>query len=106
METNNKLREALVEVQGCANGALLAISHENVPIQHMWDIIDVCKAALAAPPRNCDVLETEELIRQHNSFCGNSKNSYKCINASASECRRCLAKFMQMPYVDKKEGAK
>lgn len=54
-----KLRGAVVEAQRCANGALLAISHENVPIQHMWDIIDICKAALSAPARNCDRFATK-----------------------------------------------
>lgn len=103
-----KLREAVAEAQKCANGALLAISHENVPIQHMWDIIDVCKAALAAPARNCDVGTTEEQSARMRKFC--SKNglcrdgSYRCENCGFLYDPNCELSWAQMPYEPEEGG--
>lgn len=48
-----KLRAALKEIIAILN---------NCAIEHYWDskMLDICSAALSAPPRNCDRFATEE----------------------------------------------
>ena len=122
MEANNKaMREAL----GMAKKAIChhaRVSHtcdslawENSTINaNCADILcghrDLCEAktaiqkALAKPPRNCDVYDPEEMVRRHNSYCGNSRESFSCINSPASSSKKCFAKWAQAPYEER--GAK
>lgn len=53
------MREAVDGVRNTANSALTALSLGNDTASFLWDIIRKCEAALAAPPRNCDVYDSE-----------------------------------------------
>ena len=80
MQTNNKLREAVV----------LALSlldlKEGVPYKTVSQKdIDFMKAALAAPPRNCEIGTAEEQERRFKEFCA----AHWSINNVDSECAGC-----------------
>ena len=64
--------------------------------------IDVMKAALSAPPRNCDVGTAEEQVGRHATWCEGNAN--QCLFPKASKCTLCFARWAQMPY--KEGGAK
>lgn len=50
-------------------------------------------------PRNCDVGTPQEQIARHQNYCGNGSGNIRCINShDHSECKRCFAKWMQLPY--------
>lgn len=94
MESNvQKMREALREIQDLADA--LDIDEPNVVA-----ILDVCRDALSLPLLNCNVGTAEDLIRRHESYCGNSVDSFACINGPGSECKKCFAKWLQKPYVE------
>lgn len=54
MHTNNKLREALTKILNLTNSL-----DENCAVDPV-EIRDIAKAALSAPPRNCDVPKVME----------------------------------------------
>jgi hypothetical protein len=54
METNNKLREALMQIYDRVNSL-----DENCGVDPV-EIRDIARAALAAPPRNCDRFATAD----------------------------------------------
>ena len=62
MKTNNKLREALEDTTGLLESILEAFSKgtSGVYMSDVMEAIDSARAALAAPPRNCDVGTAEE----------------------------------------------
>lgn len=62
MEANNMkaMREAVDRIRNIANSALTALYIGNDASNFLWDIIRECKAALAAPPRNCDRFVSSE----------------------------------------------
>lgn len=73
METNNKLREAVV----------LALSlldlKESVPYKTISQKdIDFMKAALAEPMRNCDVGTLEDRREQFKQFCKSHSDGVAC----------------------------
>ena len=98
MKANNKAcrealiltRERIVETKEFYDGA-----SDYGDLSPLLATID---SALSAPPRNCDVYNPEEMVRRHNSYCGNSRESFSCINSPASSCKKCFAKWSQMPY--------
>lgn len=58
-------------------------------------------AALAAPPRNCEVGTAEEQYRRHGAFCDATRkgmSGYHCEDAPW--CVFCFAKWAQLPYKD------
>ena len=65
---------------------------QNGGWDEMANALDKAKAALADPPRNCDVGTVEEQIKRHRNFC--NSNVCKC----APSCKICFAKWTQMPY--------
>lgn len=102
MESNNTkaMREALkrllnlaYEVQDlnseCEYGPKTSVREQFV--------IDVAKAALSAPPRNCDVGTPEEQFRRYHKFCMGGHGCSKCgvgIRSGAG----CSLAWAQMPY--------
>lgn len=65
--------------------------------------IDKCKAALAAPPRNCDVGSAEEQDQRFRDFCpkythGGSTSDCEGCKASGTACFECALVWEQMPY--------
>ena len=70
---------------------------QNGGYEEMAKALDKAKAALAAPPRNCDIGTAEEQVSRHRIWC-------KCGGDCAVSCKMCFAKWSQMPY--EKGGAK
>ena len=101
MEGNQmKMREALVQVLRLAN---VTADGEN------WDwnnaiaesVVKVVKAALSAPPRNCDVGTAEEQAERFSFFCTRYHGCAKCnLNKGLKDCKFSWA---QTPYAE--EGA-
>ena len=65
---------------------------------------DMAKAALAKPPRNCDVGTAEEQEKRFNSFCKTHLSgtrsicSAQCPRVGCRSMFHCLTKWLQMPY--------
>lgn len=59
MQTNNKLREALAYLFTLIDMRKLVLDcDETEEISAVQVMLDECRAALAAPPRNCDKVKT------------------------------------------------
>ena len=58
------------------------------------EALRVAKAALSAPPRNCDVGTAEEQNNRFKRFCDSKSIGY-CWGRG---CRKCMAQWGQMPY--------
>ena len=92
MDRNNKaIREALADL-------LDGISEDckGVPCEK----VQRAKAALSAPPRNCDVGTAEGQYARHEAYC--ERQDMCCINDKIFNCRICFTKWAQRPY--EKEG--
>ena len=63
-------------------------------------------AALAAPPRNCDVGTAMEQEERYNEFCGSYKLTHgNCFGCPALRMKgRCEFAWAQMPYEAQKGG--
>ena len=99
METNNKLREAVV----------LALSlldlKEGVPYKTISQKdIDFIKAALAAPQRNCDVGTVEEQSKRKMKFCYQQGGCSNCSFSKSATLTQCALAWAQMPYKAQKGG--
>lgn len=103
MEVNNaKLREAMEAIEEIYNYAaksMYKMMSEGVQICDwpQW-LITKTSAVLALPRLNCEVYTLDEMARKHNDYCGNNRGSFYCINSPATECKKCFAKWEQMPY--------
>ena len=97
MQTNNKLREALTKILNLTNSL-----DEDCGVDPV-EIRDIAKAALSAPPRNCDVGTAEEQYKRFMNMC-NSKDVRQCAECSmrgfTPGCSRdrCFANWAQTPY--------
>ena len=105
-----KLREALVQVQKKINYLIGNLTVPNSLVANRMEINGIINAALAAPPRNCDVGTAEELAQRFYSFCTEHSSAIqgmcdcKCPCIDSGDKCHCLCKWMQMPY--KEGGAK
>ena len=72
--------------------------------------MDAYHAALAAPPRNCDVGNEKEQAQRIDAFCkshGTDRNGYyRCEECPLLKIDRCELKWAQMPYEAEEGGAK
>ena len=77
---------------------------QNGGYEEMANALDKAKAALAAPPRNCDVGTAEEQAARMRAFCAKNglcrDGAYRCENCGFLHEFRCELKWAQMPYVD------
>ena len=70
---------------------------------------DMAKAALSAPPRNCDVGTADEQAKLFHSFCEKFQSCIQemcsplCPFINCCDVCHCMTKWLQMPY---KEGEK
>ena len=94
MKANNKLREALAAARVAILAAKKKMGVEN-PI-----ILEIIDAALAKPPRNCDVGTAEEQAKRLHRFCI-SQDCATCPCNLGKADGRCEFAWMQRPY---KEG--
>ena len=103
MQTNNKLREALTKILNLTNSL-----DENCAVDPV-EIRDIAKAALAAPPRNCDIGTAEEQRARFEAWCEKQPERY-CKACAECPTQRyainCFCNWAQMPYVEKEGGAK
>ena len=99
-------REALETIHDKVNGLDEECGVDPVEIR------DLARAAISAPPRQCDVGTAEEHAQRFYNFCesnssginGMCKPTCPCIDCF-DKCQ-CFAKWAQMPYEDEEGGAK
>jgi hypothetical protein len=96
------MREALNDIVEIAKIALIVNCLGNSNDSESWRIIDKCKSALSAPPRNCDVGTAEEQIKRLTEFCEAQERDGVpyCPMCPVSSPRRrdCALAWAQMPY--------
>lgn len=66
----------------------------------MWEMQEICTAALSAPPRNCDVGTVEDQLVRFDRFCGAKVHCRECVLRNSCSCGFAWA---QLPYVDRKK---
>lgn len=96
---SSKQREALSDA---CYAMFNFLKTQNGGYKEMAEALDKAKAALAAPPRNCDVGSVKE---QYHRFCiCCTKHKMPCRRSYTFGCAECYAHWAQMPYEE--EGAK
>ena len=111
MEANNMkaMREALVGLAQAVQDFMATKGRNFYP--DMAVALDAAAAALAAPPRNCDVGSVEEQTDRYLAFCSDNHvkgcftdgNPMSCPVAAKSDCRLAWA---QLTYIPETKGAK
>lgn len=98
METNNKLREACANIAEYARSAMSHTEDAHV-LGYLNQIEGWAKAALSAPPRNCDVGTAEEQYKRFIDMCV-FRSCTLCPYKAYEGCGRdrCLSNWAQMPY--------
>ena len=88
-----KMRDALSEISNLADA--LDIDNPNVVA-----ILDQCRDALAAPPRNCDVGTDEEQLRRYEELCYSHTCGSRCSLSGCPLYEYDCSPFAwgQMPY--------
>lgn len=95
-----KMREALNEIQLVCYKAGITIGYDVA----CGIIKSKSRAALSAPPRNCDVGTSEEQAERFRSFCNGMRSDIEGMCASECPCIECssmchcMTKWSQMPY--------
>lgn len=100
MEASNMqaMREALSKF--CAYSAVV-LNAGMFNEEHLKALLNMAKAALAAPPRNCDALTVEEQVARFESYC---KSYYESHHQDCRGCKfydpmhmglMCLARWEQ-----------
>lgn len=96
MEANNKaMREAVRSILNLAYEVAAETEEPRGKISNDW-LIETCKAALALPPRNCDVGTAEEQHKRWNAFCTGRGCCSSCPAYSVDA--DCSIAWAQMPY--------
>ena len=92
-----KLREALLR----ANGVLIEAAHHNLTEEYINECLALIHAALAAPPRNCDVGTAEEQYARYEDFCC-KHYKWNCSSGTCLQCPfsepTCKFSWAQLPY--------
>lgn len=101
-----KLREA---IDKCVNLITEFGNAEIVktPLDVIIDIEAILKAALAAPPRNCDVGTPDEQARRFERFCNRYDHDCTgcpCEDMGCASLSDCFANWSQMPYEADEKG--
>ena len=92
MEANNKMREALQQAKDAILAARKKMGVDN-PI-----ILEIIDAALAAPPRNCDVGTEQEQARRFLKYCVKQDCEKACPFRDCKNSHECAFAWAQMPY--------
>lgn len=97
-----RMKETLTLIADVAESLEADLKRNHAPsnqIQDVANIRNIARDAAAFRLRNCDVGTPEEQIARHQNYCGNGSGNIRCINShDHSECKRCFAKWMQLPY--------
>lgn len=100
MQTNNKLREALKQAKEIARTIYSTSDKGSFHEELAEKIVEIAHAALAAPPRNCDVGTAEEQLDRWQAFC--NKHDDDCTGCPyvgfGGSFVHCYSKWAQMPY--------
>lgn len=104
------LREA---VEGAKKKALYISRHYTTPNSLTGNILELLaslNAALAAPPRNCDVGTAEEQAERYRRYCDKflrgGMHYEECPCCGKIPFGKCEFTWAQMPYVEQGGGAK
>ena len=89
-----KLREALLK----ANGVLIEAAHHNLTEEYINECLALIHAALAAPPRNCDVGAVEEQEKRMDAFCVGRRCAECPIPHKNLNDTYCVLAWSQAPY--------
>ena len=105
-----KLREALEYMFILIDGRNLVLECETTEeISGVQGKLAEARAALSAPPRNCDVGTAEEQSERFDKFCHANINTQRCCgDCPAFRTTRddCELVWAQLPYEAKEGGAK
>lgn len=93
MQTNDKLREALERILSvCADAEVTDCQAREIAE-------DVAGAALAEPPRNCDVGSEQEQSQRFDKFCFTNRTyEWGCSDCPLLKSVCCELAWAQMPY--------
>lgn len=119
MRANNKLRESMAQVKEIAR-TIYSTSDKGSHHEDLAEkIVELANAALAAPPRNCDVGTIQEQDERFAMLCPKRRwgNCMLCrtrarlvdfLNSKKTKVRECTLVWAQMPYEkgDDKGGVK
>lgn len=95
------MREALNDIVGIAKIALNVNCVGNSNYSELWSIIDKCKSALSAPPRQCDEGSAEEQVVRFKAEC----HKHFCNNCRLGDDQKiCGIKWAQTPYAAEEGG--
>lgn len=83
-----KMREALSDA---CYAMFNFLKTQNGGYEEMAKALDKAKAALAEPPRNCDIGTALGQVYRHGRKCA-------IVDHCEVNCRVCFAKWAQMPY--------
>ena len=86
-----KMREALSDA---CYAMFNFLKTQNGGYEEMAKALDKAKAALSAPPRNCDVGTADEQVKSYFSFC----DRHTCQSCPVKEITDCEFLWAQMPY--------
>ena len=96
-----KLREALVNISKYADCAAMR-QHDTHTQHYIEQIRKWANAALAAPPRNCDVGTADEQAERYGRYCDkftqNGMHCETCPCCGKIKFGRCEFAWAQMPY--------
>lgn len=101
---SNSLREALSDATAVLEDILDAFSRGEGGVykSDVAEVIDNARAALAKPPRNCDVGTVKEQAKRMEDFCNQYETCRLCrLHKSPLQCE---LEWTQMPYEADKKG--
>ena len=92
---SSKLREALSDA---CYAMFDFLKTQNSGYEEMAKALDKAKAALAEPPRNCDVGTAEEQAERFQWFCDTRPCDRCTLKNKGSAIHDCAIHWAQMPY--------
>ena len=104
MEANDMkaMREALELMTDLFDKGVICTSYSNTPeeMEQIEELYQKAKAALSAPPRNCDDGSAEEQFERWQAFCNRYDDDCTGCPCDDHSCTftHCFSKWAQMPY--------
>ena len=95
METNNKLREALVKAQTALK---ICEWPDGTRMEGVAELMRQIDAALAEPVKNCEVGTVDEQTERKYEFCQKQGSCSNCPFDRGPSITPCVLAWAQMPY--------
>jgi hypothetical protein len=94
------MRVALIKILGLTDHLQMRFALRKLITEVVVELEQIAEAALAEPPRNCDVGTAEEQIGRWHKFCKTQTNCEECPCHKEEEdlTAMCFAHWSQMPY--------